>query len=189
MLGSWTDHSSVVAVSSIPVSSSPALTTTLLSVVAVISPVTSVTSVSPVFSSWPPLGSLGPFIPVLSALLSLLLSFFPRFLVKELGLDGEGGMVAGMLELLGSGFLSESDFKDGQEAFLVNSLETLLTRLPDINNFAFGNVDDLVKALNLTAEHLGDPEGLVHKTLSGFDGDEFLAFTKKESESTGDILA
>ena len=98
-------------------------------------------------------------------------------------------MVAGMLELLGSGFLSESDFKDGQEAFLVNSLETLLTRLPDINNFAFGNVDDLVKALNLTAEHLGDPEGLVHKTLSGFDGDEFLAFTKKESESTGDILA
>ena len=98
-------------------------------------------------------------------------------------------MVAGMFQLLGSGFFSQSDFKDGQEAFFVNSLETFFTRFPDINNFSFGNVDDLVKALNLTAEHLGDPEGLIHKTLSGFDGDEFLALTKKESESSGDILA
>ena len=44
----------------------------------------------------------------------------------------------------------------------MNSLKAFLTRLPDINNFAFCNVDDLVKALNLTTEHLGDPEGLIH---------------------------
>ena len=98
-------------------------------------------------------------------------------------------MVAGVLQLFCGRFFGQSDFKDGQEPFFVDGLETFLTRLPDINNFSFGNVDDLVKSLNLAAEHLGDPEGLIHKTLSGFDGDEFLAFTKKESESSGDILA
>jgi hypothetical protein len=98
-------------------------------------------------------------------------------------------MVAGMLELLGSGCKGESDFEDSEEAFFEDSDKTLFSGFPFINNLAFGDVDDLVKALYLVSEHLSHPERLVHETLSSLDGDEFLAFTKEESESAGHILA
>jgi len=89
-----------------------------------------------------------------------------------------------VFKLFGSWFLSKSNFEDSKEAFFVNSHETLFTRFPDINNFFFSNINDLVKTFNLSAEHLGNPEGFIHEAFSSFDCDELLAFTKEESESS-----
>lgn len=98
-------------------------------------------------------------------------------------------MVAGVAELFSSGSAGEGDLEDGEEAFLVDSNQSLFTWLPDINNLPLGHVNDLVKAFHLTTDHLSSPEGLVHEAVGGFDGDRCLAFTKEESESAGDILS
>jgi hypothetical protein len=98
-------------------------------------------------------------------------------------------MIAGVLELLGSGVFGQSDFKDSEEAFFMNSDKSLFTGFPDINNFAFGDVDDLVKTFNFSAEDLSNPKGFIHEALCSLDGNEILAFTKEESESSRHVLS
>lgn len=98
-------------------------------------------------------------------------------------------MVARVLELFGGRVLGEGDFEDSEETFLPDCEESFFSRLPDINNFAFGDVHDLVKAFYLPAKDFCNPESFIHKALCSLDGDEALAFTKKESESPGNILA
>ena len=98
-------------------------------------------------------------------------------------------MISDVLALLSSGFTSKGDLEDGQEAFLADSEESFLLGLIDINNLPFGNVDDLVKAFNLSADDLSDPKRPIHEALSCLDGHKTLAFTKEESESPGDVLS
>jgi len=93
-------------------------------------------------------------------------------------------VIAWVFELLRGGGFGESDFKDGQEPFFADSEEPLLPWFPDINNFAFGHIDDLVKAFDFAPYDFCDPEGLVHEPLGSLDGNELLAFTKEESEGT-----
>ena len=59
-----------------------------------------------------------------------------------------------MLELFRGGVLGKSDFEDSEESFLFDFDETLFAWFPDINNFAFVDMDDLVKALDLAPDYL-----------------------------------
>ena len=98
-------------------------------------------------------------------------------------------MVAGVLSLLSSGVSGESDFEDSQESLIADSQKSFLLGLIDINNFAFGDMDDLVKALDLSPHDFCDPESFIHESFSSLYRHKTLAFTKEESESSGDILA
>lgn len=60
-------------------------------------------------------------------------------------------MVAGMFELFGGGFFGQGDLDDGEEAFFVDSYESLFARFPDINNFTFVDMNDLMKAFDFSA--------------------------------------
>ena len=71
----------------------------------------------------------------------------------------------------------------------MNSHQTFFTRFPSINNFSLGDIDNLVKTFNLSADHLGNPKGFVHEAFCSFDGYKLFAFTKEESESSWDILS
>ena len=159
-------------------SSTSALTSTLFTafsprtVLAVLSPLTTLRSAV---------------ITLLPALSSLFLSPLPGFLTKEVTLDVQGCMIAGVLLLLGSGVPGEGDFKDGEEAFLADSDESLLSGLIDINNFLLSDVDDLVQSLDLSTHDLSNPEGLIHKLFSSLDGHEGFALTEEESKCAGNV--
>lgn len=159
-------------------SSTSALTSSLLTV---FSPRT-------VLAVFPPLATLrSAVITPLPALSSLFLSSLPGFLGQEVALDVQGRMIAGVLLLLGSGISGEGDFEDGEEAFLADSDESLLSGLIHINNFLLGDVDDLVESLDLATHHLCDPKGLVHKLFSSLDGHEGFALSEEESKCAGDV--
>ena len=114
-------HSSVS-----PVPSSSAFSTSILPPV-----------LSPIFSSGP-VSVFSSFGPGLSAILSLLFALFPRGLGKILVVfERKGSVISGVFKLFGGWFLGEGNFKNGEEAFLVDSDKTLFTRFPDINNFLF----------------------------------------------------
>lgn len=98
-------------------------------------------------------------------------------------------MIAGVLLLLGSGISGEGDFEDGEEAFLADSDESLLSGLIDINNFLLSDVDDLVESLDLPSHHLSDPEGLVHKLFSSLDSHEGFSLAEEESKCAGNVAA
>jgi hypothetical protein len=88
-----------------------------------------------------------------------------------------------------SGFLGKGNLKDGEESLLPDSHKTLLFWLIDINNLLLSDLDDLVKATNLATNDFCDPECLVHKFLSCFDGDVAFAFSEEECEGARNILA
>lgn len=98
-------------------------------------------------------------------------------------------MVAGVFEFLGGGGSGEGDFEDGEVSFLSDGEESFFTGLVDINNLFFGDVDDLVKALDLSSDDFCDPKSTVHKLFGGLDGDEVFAFTKEKSESPRNVFA
>jgi hypothetical protein len=60
--------------------------------------------------------------------------------------------------------------------------ETLLLWFIDINNFAFGDGDDLVESLNLSSHYFSNPKSLVHEFLSCLECDEVFAFSEKEGK-------
>ena len=138
------------------------------------------------FSSFSWLSSLAS---AFSALCSFLFALLPSFLCEEIGFNVQRGMVTGVFELLSGRLKGQSDFEDGEESFLSYFDETFFAGFPDINNLAFGDVDNLVKTFDSASDDFWNPEGFVHESFCGFDGDKFLAFTKEESESTWDILA
>lgn len=148
------------------------------------------------FSGLPPLPTIAPLassalitITVFSALISLFLSLLPSFFGEIVALDVEGSVIPRVLPLLSSGLAGKCDLEDGQESLLPDGEETLLLGLININNLSFGHVDDLVKALYLSAHDLSDPERPIHKPLSRLDGHKTLAFTEEKSESPGDVFA
>lgn len=96
-------------------------------------------------------------------------------------------MIAGVLLLLGSGIPGEGDFEDGEEAFLADSDESLLSGLIDINNFLLSDVDDLVESLDLPTHDLGDPEGLVHKLFSSLDGHEGFSLAEEQGKCARNV--
>jgi hypothetical protein len=98
-------------------------------------------------------------------------------------------VVTRVLLLFGSGLSCEGDLQNSEEAFFANGEESLLFGLIDINNLSLSNVNDLVKALDLSSDDLSDPESFVHQPLCSLNGHEFFPFTKEESESSGYILA
>lgn len=71
----------------------------------------------------------------------------------------------------------------------MNGDKSLFTGLPDIDNFSFSHVHDLVKTFNFSAEDLSDPKGFVHEALCSLNSDKILAFTKEESESSRHVLS
>jgi hypothetical protein len=93
-------------------------------------------------------------------------------------------VVSRVLKLFGGWGSGQSDFEDGEESLFMDGQQALFFWFPDINNFAFSDVDDLVKALYLAPNDLSDPQSLVHETLGGLDGDELFAFPKEKSEGT-----
>lgn len=166
------------------ISSAPSAFSAAFFAVLAVVPSRTILAVLPTFPSFAPL-SVSP----LPAFGSLFLSPFPGLLGEEVALDGEGGMIAGVLPLLGSGVSGERDFEDGEESFLADSDESLLSGFIYINNFLFGDVDDLVQSLDLASHYFCDPEGLVHELLSGLDGDEGFALAEEEGECAGDVAA
>ncbi len=129
------------------------------------------------------LSSLAP------TLFAFLLSSLPAFLGEEIGLDAEGSVVAGLGLLISSGSLGESDFKDGKEALLSDGDETLLAGFPDINNLLLSDLDDHVQSLDLAAEDLSHPQGLVHKLFGSLDSHERLALSEEQGECPRDVFA
>ena len=97
-------------------------------------------------------------------------------------------MVAGGLELFGSGFAGEGDFNDGKDSFLTNFNKTLLARFVDINSLFLGDCDDLVKTFNPAPDHFGHPERSVNQPLGGLDRHEVFVFTKEEGEGARNVF-
>jgi len=166
-------------IQSIISSASPALPASLLAIF----PSRTILTILPSFS---PL-TAPPLIASFSALSSLPLSSLPGFLGEEVALDAERSMIAGVLFLLGSGVPGEGDFEDGQESFLANSDKSLLGGLININNFFFGDVDNLVQSLHLPPHHLSDPERPIHKFLCSLDSHEGFSLAEEEGEGAGDV--
>lgn len=95
---------------------------------------------------------------LLSSLFSFLFSLGPGFLVEELSVQVlEGSLVSGGLLLLSSWLSGEGDLYDGEESFLLDLEESLLSGHENINDFLFGDGDDLVKVGNFPSEDFGDP--------------------------------
>jgi hypothetical protein len=87
------------------------------------------------------------------------------------------------LSFLFSGRLkSESNLKNSKETLLGDLYKTLFLGFIDINNFAFGDGDNLVEPLNLSSHYLCDPKSLVHEFLSSLECDEVFAFSEKEGK-------
>ena len=61
-------------------------------------------------------------------------------------------MVTGVFELLSGRLKGQSDFEDGEESFLSYFDETFFAGFPDINNLAFGDVDNLVKTFDSASD-------------------------------------
>lgn len=138
----------------VSVSSASAFSTSILSAFSTsfLSAFSVVFSSGPIFPWLSPLPSFS--ITVLPSLLAFTFSLFPGFFGEEVGLNFEGSVIAWVFELLCSWISCESHFKDSQKSLLSDCKQTLFLWLPDINNFSFTDVDDLVKTLDLTTDDL-----------------------------------
>jgi hypothetical protein len=73
---------------------------------------------------------------------------------------------------------SKSNLEDSEETFLGDLNKTLFFGFIDINNFAFGDGDDLVESLNLSSHYFCNPKSLVHEFLSSLECDEVFTFSE-----------
>ena len=116
-----------------------------------------------------------------SSFSSLFFSGCPGFLGQEFTLNIlERSLIACSLLLLFSGFSGKSDFDNGEESFLFDFKESFFSGHKDVNDFFFGDGDDLVKFGNFSSEDFSNPKGSFDKSLGGLDGDELFIFTKEK---------